>query len=142
MHHNQVRGFYVLSRHEHHQRPQGNPALPAAGGVRASGAHQRPPSTTGSRQWAETRSRRLLGRAGASRSHWFKPWNKVLDWNEPHAKWFVGGKINASYNCLDRHLARPRKNKAAIIWEGEPGDTRDADATRSCTARCASSPTS
>jgi acetyl-CoA synthetase len=48
----------------------------------------------------------------------------VLVWNEPHAQWFAGGKINASYNCLDRHLAGPRKNKAAIIWEGEPGDSR------------------
>src|SRR6202171_5456618 len=55
---------------------------------------------------------------------WFKKWDKVLEWREPHAKWFVGGKLNASYNCLDRHLDGPRKNKAAIIWEGEPGDTR------------------
>src|SRR5438128_5328647 len=56
---------------------------------------------------------------------WFKPWSKVLDWsNEPHAKWFVGGKINAAHNCLDRHLASWRKNKAALIWEGEPGDSR------------------
>ncbi len=56
--------------------------------------------------------------------HWFAPWTKVLDWNPPHAKWFVGGKINASVNCLDRHLDGPRRNKAAIIWEGEPGDRR------------------
>ena len=56
--------------------------------------------------------------------HWFQRWNKVLEWNEPFAKWFVGGKINASFNCIDRHLTGPRKNKAAIIWEGEPGDTR------------------
>ncbi len=56
--------------------------------------------------------------------HWFKPWTQVLDWsNAPHAKWFVGGQINASYNCLDRHLAT-RGNKAAIVWEGEPGDSR------------------
>lgn len=55
---------------------------------------------------------------------WFKRWDKVLEWKEPHSKWFVGGKINASYNCLDRHLTNGRKNKAAIIWEGEPGDTR------------------
>src|SRR4051794_21322752 len=55
---------------------------------------------------------------------WFKKWDKVLVWNEPHAQWFVGGKINARYNCLDRHVAGPRKNKAAILWEGEPGDTR------------------
>src|SRR5262245_24988830 len=56
--------------------------------------------------------------------HWFKTWDKVLNWKEPHAEWFAGGKINASYNCLDRHLSGPRKNKAAIIWEGEPGDCR------------------
>ncbi len=55
---------------------------------------------------------------------WFKPWTEVLDWKPPFAKWFVGGKINVSSNCLDRHLEGPRKNKAAIIWEGEPGDTR------------------
>ncbi|MCG3205683.1 MAG: Acetyl-coenzyme A synthetase [Elusimicrobia bacterium] len=52
--------------------------------------------------------------------HWFKPWNKVLNWKPPFAKWFIGGKINVSYNCLDRHVASWRKNKAAIIWEGEP----------------------
>jgi len=55
---------------------------------------------------------------------WFKKWDTVLTWKEPHCKWFEGAKINASYNCIDRHLAGPRKNKAAIIWEGEPGDTR------------------
>jgi acetyl-CoA synthetase len=60
----------------------------------------------------------------ASDLHWFRQWDKLLDWNEPFVKWFVGGKINVSYNCLDRHLATARKNKAAIIWEGEPGDTR------------------
>ena len=56
--------------------------------------------------------------------HWFRKWDKVLDWKEPFAKWFVGGKLNISYNCLDRHLASWRKNKAAIIWEGEPGEVR------------------
>ena len=60
----------------------------------------------------------------ASELHWFEPWQKVLDWNAPWAKWFAGGKINLSYNCLDRHAATWRKNKAAIIWEGEPGDVR------------------
>ncbi|NKE69501.1 acetate--CoA ligase [Candidatus Manganitrophus noduliformans] len=55
---------------------------------------------------------------------WFKPWKKVLEWKPPFAKWFVGGKINIAYNCLDRHLEGWRKNKAAIIWEGEPGDSR------------------
>lgn len=56
--------------------------------------------------------------------HWFKKWDQVLDWQPPFAKWFVGGKINISYNCLDRHLTTWRKNKAALIWEGEPGDSR------------------
>ena len=56
--------------------------------------------------------------------HWFKSWEKVLEWDAPWAKWFVGGKINISYNCLDRHVATWRKNKAAIIWESEPGEVR------------------
>ncbi len=56
--------------------------------------------------------------------HWFEPWDTVLDWQPPHAKWFVGGKLNISDNCLDRHLKTWRKNKAALIWEGEPGDSR------------------
>jgi acetyl-CoA synthetase len=55
---------------------------------------------------------------------WFKPFDKVLEWKFPFAKWFVGGTLNASYNCLDRHLKGARRNKAAIIWEGEPGDSR------------------
>jgi acetyl-CoA synthetase len=55
---------------------------------------------------------------------WFKKWDTVLEWNEPHAKWFVGGTLNISYNCLDRHLSTWRKNKAAIIWEGEPGEIK------------------
>jgi len=55
---------------------------------------------------------------------WFKPWKTTLQWKAPNAKWFVGGKLNVSYNCLDRHVATSRKTKAAIIWEGEPGDTR------------------
>ncbi len=55
---------------------------------------------------------------------WVQPWSQVLEWKAPHAKWFVGGRLNVSVNCLDRHLAGPRRNKAAIIWEGEPGDRR------------------
>jgi len=51
---------------------------------------------------------------------WFKPWKQVLQWKEPYAKWFVGGQLNVSYNCLDRHLGTPTANKAALIWEGEP----------------------
>src|SRR6185437_3331922 len=56
--------------------------------------------------------------------HWFEPWQKVLEWNHPWAKWFVGGQMNLSYNCLDRHVETWRKNKAAIIWESEPGEVR------------------
>ncbi|MDB9314168.1 acetate--CoA ligase [Spirulina sp. CS-785/01] len=65
--------------------------------------------------WAELAEQEL---------HWFQKWDQVLDWQPPHAKWFVNGKINISYNCLDRHLNTWRRNKAAIIWEGEPGDSR------------------
>lgn len=55
---------------------------------------------------------------------WFEQWEKILEWEEPFAKWFTGGKINASYNCVDRHLNGWRRNKAAIVWEGEPGEQR------------------
>src|SRR5438128_7229452 len=55
---------------------------------------------------------------------WREPWKKVLDWKAPFAKWFVGGQLNLSENCLDRHLIGTRRNKAAILWEGEPGDRR------------------
>ncbi|MBU6228282.1 MAG: acetate--CoA ligase [Cyanobacteria bacterium REEB459] len=65
--------------------------------------------------WADLASQEL---------HWFKPWQQVLDWQPPFARWFVGGQLNISYNCLDRHLTTWRRNKAALIWEGEPGDSR------------------
>jgi len=60
----------------------------------------------------------------ADQLHWFKRWDKVLEWNQPWAKWFVGGELNLSYNCLDRHVQTARKNKAALIWESEPGEIR------------------
>ena len=60
----------------------------------------------------------------ASELEWSKPWTKVLEWNPPDARWFVGGQLNASVNCLDRHVRSGRRNKAALIWEGEPGDRR------------------
>jgi acetyl-CoA synthetase len=60
----------------------------------------------------------------AGRLDWFHRWDKVLEWNAPWAKWFVGGKLNATHNCVDRHAHSDRRNKAAIIWEGEPGDSR------------------
>ncbi len=56
--------------------------------------------------------------------HWFKPYQRVLEWNEPLAAWFVGGQTNVSYNCLDAHLDTPRDSKTAIVWEGEPGEIR------------------
>jgi len=63
--------------------------------------------------------------AGIARElHWFTPWQTVLEWTPPFAKWFVGGTTNLCYNCVDRHVATWRRNKAAIIWEGEPGDSR------------------
>jgi acetyl-CoA synthetase len=60
----------------------------------------------------------------ASELVWFKQWKRVLRWKRPHAEWFVGGRTNISYNCLDRHLSTHRKNKAALVWEGEPGQLR------------------
>jgi acetyl-CoA synthetase len=56
--------------------------------------------------------------------HWFTPWTRVLDWQPPSARWFVGGKINLCYNCVDRHALSDKKDKFAILWEGEPGETR------------------
>jgi acetyl-CoA synthetase len=60
----------------------------------------------------------------AEELEWFSKWTTILDWKPPHAKWFVGGTLNASVNCVDRHIRGARRNKAAIVWEGEPGDRR------------------
>ncbi len=60
----------------------------------------------------------------ASALEWIAPWTQVLDWKPPHAQWFIGGKLNASVNCVDRHIRSARRNKAALIFEGEPGDRR------------------
>jgi acetyl-CoA synthetase len=65
--------------------------------------------------WGELAERELF---------WFEKWSEVCEWQPPLVKWFVGGKLNAAYNCLDRHLTTARRNKAAIVWEGEPGDQR------------------
>jgi acetyl-CoA synthetase len=63
--------------------------------------------------------------AGAAQElHWFKPWDKVLEWNLPWAKWFVGGQLNLCYNCVDRHALGARAQKTALLWEGEPGEIR------------------
>src|ERR1044071_6329326 len=63
---------------------------------------------------------KFWARAAKNELVWFKPWTKVLQWREPYAKWFAGGRLNVSYNCLDRHLGTARANKAALVWEGEP----------------------
>ena len=60
----------------------------------------------------------------AAKLDWFEPWRTVLEWSPPHAKWFVGGKLNVSYNCLDRHIESGHGDRTALVWEGEPGDTR------------------
>ncbi len=60
----------------------------------------------------------------ASELHWFRPYTEVLRWREPIAEWFTGGLTNVAYNCLDIHLNGPRRDKVAMVWEGEPGDTR------------------
>ena len=73
---------------------------------------------------ASTDPEGFWARFAESELHWFEKWDIVLKWEAPHAEWFAGGKINISYNCLDRHLQTWRRNKAALIWEGEPGDTR------------------
>jgi acetyl-CoA synthetase len=88
-----------------------------------AGARLNPEEADRLRAWADRDPEGFWAEQARS-LHWFEPWSKTLDWNPPTAKWFVGGKINASFNCLDRHLTGPRKNKAAIIFEGEPGDTR------------------
>jgi acetyl-CoA synthetase len=62
--------------------------------------------------------------AQAETLHWQRRWDRALDWSPPHARWFTGGQLNVAENCLDRHIAAGRGNKAAIVWEGEPGDRR------------------
>jgi acetyl-CoA synthetase len=73
---------------------------------------------------AEEQPAEFWGELAEKELFWFEKWSKVFEWNPPFVKWFVGGKTNVSYNCLDRHLATHRKNKVAILWEGEPGDQR------------------
>ena len=71
-----------------------------------------------------TNDRLAFWESQASELHWDKKWSEVLDWQIPFAKWFIGGKINASYNCLDRHVLEGRGDRVAFYFEGEPGDTR------------------
>ena len=69
-------------------------------------------------------SENFWGNLAEKELHWFNKWDRVLEWDPPHAKWFVNGKLNITYNCIDRHLTSSRRNKPAIVWEGEPGDSR------------------
>jgi acetyl-CoA synthetase len=73
---------------------------------------------------AASNPEKFWGELADQELHWFKKWDRVLDWQPPFAKWFTGGQLNISHNCLDRHITTWRRNKAAIIWEGEPGDSR------------------
>ena len=73
---------------------------------------------------AKENPEQFWGELAEKELHWFEKWTNTFEWNPPFVKWFTGGKINLSYNCIDRHLATPRKNKVAILWEGEPGDQR------------------
>ncbi len=95
-----------------------------------------PPAAFASKAWIKSRAEydAIRKRAAedmegfwaeiASELHWFEPWQQVLEWKPPFAEWFVGGRTNLSYNCLDRHLDTQRRDKTAILWEGEPGDKR------------------
>ncbi|MEO8199937.1 MAG: acetate--CoA ligase [Gemmatimonadota bacterium] len=87
-------------------------------------AFARQANATGELYEAAARDREGFWSDQAKALEWIQPWSQVLEWKLPHAKWFVGGKLNASVNCLDRHLKTARRNKAALIWEGEPGDRR------------------
>ncbi|MDE0939191.1 MAG: AMP-binding protein, partial [Pirellulales bacterium] len=73
---------------------------------------------------ASADSEAFWGKLAEEELHWFVPYSKILDWKTPLAKWFVGGKTNVSYNCLDVHLNTDKRDKTAILWEGEPGDKR------------------
>ncbi len=76
------------------------------------------------RQEAATDPQGFWGRLAREQLHWFREWDQVLQWDPPQAQWFLGGQLNISYNCLDRHLTTQRRTKPALIWEGEPGETR------------------
>jgi len=89
----------------------------------AAGAHIRSMAEY-RRMWRESiqHPEKFWARAAKEHLDWFKTWKKTLSWKEPFAQWFAGSRINVSYNCIDRHAAGDRRNKAAMIWEGEPGD--------------------
>ena len=92
-----------------------------------SGAIRRPPSSRPPRTPARhlrPRPARVLGRGGAARVTWFEPFDTVCEWELPYAKWFLGGKLNITYNCVDRHVEAGNGDRVAYYWEGEPVDDR------------------
>ena len=109
-------------RSGNHREPSPRGAhLPAAAAFKEAAFPNDLASTTGPRPsegfrdfWAEE----------SKRIDWIEPWTELLDWQLPYAKWFVGGKLNISVNCLDRHVANGLGDKVAYYWEGEPGETR------------------
>ena len=80
----------------------------------------------------------------ANQLHWHRKWDQVLDWQSPFAKWFIGGKLNASYNALDRHVLEGRGDRIAFLFEGEPGDSKQITYSQLLTEvkRCANALTS
>ena len=73
---------------------------------------------------AQENPERFWAELADSELQWFQTWDKVLNWQPPHAQWFIGGKLNITHNCLDRHLTASSKNMPALVWQGEPGDSR------------------
>ncbi|MGH8698188.1 MAG: AMP-binding protein, partial [Burkholderiales bacterium] len=90
-----------------------SPAFQAAAHAKAPAAYER-----------ARRDREGYWADWARQLDWMRPWDRVLEWRPPHAKWFSGGRLNASANCLDRHVRAGRDGKVALIWEGEPGEVR------------------
>ena len=116
---------------------------------RRAARSRRPPSFTAQRPHLDaddlrrgrSRLRGFWAEQAGDLLDWFEPWHTVLEWDLPFAKWFVGGKLNASYNCLDRHVDAGHGDKVAYHWEGEPGDTRTITYARAPRRRVAGSPT-
>ena len=104
----------------HRRAPRGEAGLPAPPELRRDSRHQRP----GDLRAGRARTPRRSGPSEAERLDWTRPWDTVMEWTPPFVKWFVGGTLNASVNCLDRHVAAGGGDKVAYHWEGEPGDTR------------------
>ena len=98
---------------QEHRKFEPDPAFRAAAHISSPDVYERA-TRDPEAYWAEQ----------AATLEWSAPWTHILDWQPPHAQWFIGGKLNASVNCLDRHIRTGRRNKAALIFEGEPGDKR------------------